>query len=267
MYPVLAQWGEVVIPAWHALYLCGAFAAYALMMALRRRFAPSLASADLGQLYAVAYVCGYFGARLLSIVIEEEVGQEVGTALKALFRLGPMTFYGGALAAFAGGWLYCWWRRLPVASVLDLTIPAALLALAIGRIGCWLNGDDYGKAAPLGLDGRPPFWAAENPVLGDHIARWPVQLIEAASVGLIVLGLWVWGGRVRSTFRSGAMGYLGLIIYANLRFFLEFLRDDFRGSILGTWLSTSQFISLLILLACGLTLPFWIRSRTTESQL
>ena len=71
--------------------------------------------------------------------------------------------------------------------------------------------------------------------------------------------------RLRLAFRPGVVGFFGIIGYANLRFALEFLRDDFRGFAFGTWLSTSQFISICVLATCAITIPFWVRgSRVSE---
>jgi prolipoprotein diacylglyceryltransferase len=62
------------------------------------------------------------------------------------------------------------------------------------------------------------------------------------------------------------VGFFAVVAYANLRFALELLRDDFRGFVFGTWLSTSQFISILILLLCGMTLPLWIRRKPARVE-
>jgi phosphatidylglycerol:prolipoprotein diacylglycerol transferase len=259
VYPILLEWGPLVLPAWHTFYVLGALCAFWLLRQLASRHAPELASHELARLYLVCYIAGYFGARLLSIVVEEPDVNGAAATLAALFRFGPMTFYGGAIGAFAGGLAYAKRRRLSFTTLLDLAIPAALLALAFGRIGCFLNGDDYGKPAPLAPDGAPPLWSVTFPVLQDGIARWPVQLLEAGVAAALALFLCLAFGRLRTAFKPGAVGYFGIIGYANARFLLEFLRDDFRGFVFGTWLSTSQFISILVLLACGVTIPLWIR--------
>lgn len=263
MYPILLQLGDLTLPSWHAFYVLGAVLAYLLMIVVRRRLLPALDEGDLARLYALCYVAGYFGARLLSIGIEQRSiwAAGPGAVLAALVTLGPMTFYGGFLASFGAGLAYARLRRIPIGDVADVALPAGLLALAIGRIGCFLNGDDYGKAVPLRADGVEPWWAVTFPNLEDGIARYPVQLIEAAAVALLVAVALLLFRRTRAAFRPGAVGFFAIVAYANLRFALEFLRDDFRGFVFGTWLSTSQFISVLILLLCGMTLPLWIRRK------
>ena len=259
MLPILLNWGPLVLPAWHTFYVLGAFAAFSMLLYLGHFYAPDISQQDLSRLFTLSYVAGYLGARLLSILIEEPQVHGANATLAALLRFGPMTFYGGAIAVFIFGGSYVLSRRLPFAAMMDLAIPAGLLALALGRIGCFLNGDDYGKAVPLASGGSPPFWAVTFPNLDDSIARYPVQLFESAMVGFLVLSLCLGFSSIRRFGRPGLVGYLGIVGYANLRFGLEFLRDDFRGFAFGTWLSTSQFISLIVLAVCGLSIPLWLQ--------
>ncbi len=264
MYPVLLSWGPIVVPSWHAFYVLGAFAAYVLLCWLARCYVPTMARQHLARLFAVAYVAGYVGARLLSILIEEPEVQGPAATLAALLTFGPMTFYGGAICAFAAGQIYIVKHRLPWADLFDLTIPAGLFGLVLGRIGCFLNGDDFGQAAPLAADGSAPNWAVVFPNLADGIPRWPVQLMEAGAVLLLVICCCAFFRRLRTKIAPGAVGYAAVVGYANIRFFLEFLRDDFRGSVLGTWVSTSQFISIVILLVAGLAAPLWLRQAAKQ---
>lgn len=266
MYPILIEWGSFVLPAWHTFYVLGALAALFLFLRLARRYSPDVPQYQLARLYAVMYVGGYIGARLLSVLIEEpDVSGLLGT-LEALLRFGPMTFYGGAIVAGLAGALYSRLNGMRIAPLLDIGLPAGLVALALGRVGCFLNGDDYGKAAPLGADGNAPFWSVAFPVLKDGIARYPVQLLEAGSALLLAIALIYWLPRLRTSFRPGIVGFLGIVGYANLRFALEFLRDDFRGFAFGTWLSTSQFISIVVLAIAGCTLPLWITRRRDSPE-
>lgn len=254
MAPILFSLGPLIVPSWHVFYVLGALCAFIFLSRLSRKHCPEVQSNDIATLFAVCYVCGYFGARLLSILIEEPEVEGPNAILSALFKLGPMTFYGGGISAFLAGWIMIRAKGLPFAKLFDCAIPSGLFALALGRVGCFLNGDDFGTAVPIEPFGKAPMWAVTFPNLGDNIARYPVQLAEAsiALVCAIFFGL-----RIKSLHQSffpGIAGLLGLITYANFRFFLEFFRDDFRGSVMGSWISTSQFISIMILLVCALTL-------------
>lgn len=266
MYPILVEWGSLVLPAWHTFYVLGALAALFLFLNLAARYVPEVPRYEVARLFAAIYIGGYVGARLLSILIEEPDVKGVWETLLALSRFGAMTFYGGAIVAALAGAAYARSRRMPIAALFDVGIPAGLVALAFGRVGCFLNGDDYGKAVPLAADGTAPAWAVVFPNLEDGIARYPVQLMEAGSALLLAVILIVARRRLRANFGPGFVGYIGIVGYANLRFLLEFLRDDFRGFAFGTWLSTSQFISVVILAVAGCMLPFWVKRRKSEPK-
>lgn len=265
MYPILFSWGSVVLPAWHTLYVLGATAAFVVLLQLGRRYHPEVEERALSRLFIVCYIGGYFGARWLSIVVEEEESKGFAATVAALFTFGGMTFYGGALLAFGAGLIYCRVARLPLATIIDIGLPAGFVALSLGRIGCFLNGDDYGLPVPLAAGQKAPFWAVTFPNLKDGLARYPVQLYEAISVGALATALIIFYPKIRAAFRPGAVGFFAIIGYAHLRFALEFLRGDFRGSVLVNWLSTSQFISICVLAVAGASMPFWWKRGTGPS--
>lgn len=251
MYPILLKLGSIEIPSWHAFYVIGALAAYYAFVNLARLYASSIAEQDIVNTYLIGYVTGYIGARLLSIIIEQSdlVRQNWLNIVGQLFSLGPMTFYGGFIFALGSTYIYSRIRGLDFFLLADIGLPAGFLALIFGRIGCFLNGDDFGKPVPARF--VDSWWSIELPNLGDQIARYPVQILEAFSVLILVIAALALFRRIQTTFGLGSVAIFLVIGYSNLRFVLEFLRDDFRGSVAGTWLSTSQFISLINLLFCA----------------
>ena len=94
-----------------------------------------------------------FGARFLYVAVEIAGGTPTGEGYKedplSIFFIwqGGLVMYGGALGGILGGWFATMKHDLPVAQVMDLGVPAAFLGLAIGRVGCLLVGDDYGRVA------------------------------------------------------------------------------------------------------------------------
>ena len=138
--------------------------------------------------------------------------------------------------------LYLRIRRLPFAAYADIAAPAIPLFHAFGRIGCFLGGCCYG----IPWEGGITYTRALSPE-ANGVARFPVQLLESALLFALFFLL-------AALFRRGALRAkllaLYLAVYAVLRFLLEFLRGDaIRGVYFG--LSTSQWISLAILLALG----------------
>jgi len=255
MYPVLVDWGFLYIPSWHFFYVLGALFAYQLLIKLALQHEPTIPPVFFTKLFVTTYIWGYVGARLLSILIEEQQvfdnaatwTQKFLAFMERMFSFGPMTFYGGAILAILFGWLLTLRTGYPVNRIFDLAIPAGFFGLVFGRIGCFLNGDDYGKEIQLSAGEPHPFWAIRFPNLGDDIYRWPVQIIESFLVLSLVVFVVIAFKKFRQSFGAGSIAFFTMMGYANIRLFTEFLRDDFRGTILFSWLSTSQFISIIIL--------------------
>jgi len=59
-------------------------------------------------------------------------------------RSGGLTFYGGLILAAPIVLGYFIYRKVPARAAMDITAPCIMLGLAIGRIGCFLNGCCYG---------------------------------------------------------------------------------------------------------------------------
>lgn len=69
---------------------------------------------------------------------------------------GGLVVYGGALGALVFLLVYAGWKRLPRLWLLDVITPSMALGLAIGRLGCMLNGCCYGDFCDSALGVRFP---------------------------------------------------------------------------------------------------------------
>jgi len=177
---------------------------------------------------------------------------------------GVGDFYGGFLGGAAAAALY--FRRhpaLPAWRIADLFGPALALGQAVGRIGCLMAGDDYGR--PTRLPWAVTFTDPEAAALGGAplgVPLHPVQLYESlACLGLFFFLAWL--ARRRSFDGQVVLAYaLG---YAVSRFGLEYFRGDAdRGFVFGGIFSTSQLVALLVGAAsCALLAR---RARHTDSR-
>ena len=153
-------------------------------------------------------------------------------------------FYGGFIGGVIASALFFWWHPgVRFWQVADLCAPAIALGQAIGRIGCLMAGDDYGR--PASVPWAVTFTDPQAASIGGAplgVPLHPVQLYESIVCFALFLVL------VRLAKRRHREGdiivvYTGL--YAVARFLLEFFRGDAdRGFVLGGWLSTSQFIGI-----------------------
>jgi len=145
-----------------------------------------------------------------------------------------LSWYGGLIGGVGAGFLYIALKGWPIVATLAAATPALAFGHLIGRIGCFLVGDDYGTPSSLPWavafpEGLPPSTVPVHPtqlyeaiglgVLGWCLIRWRRQRVPDA----IVLGRYLVG--------AGA-----------LRFGVEFLRVNERVAF---GLSLAHIISLL----------------------
>lgn len=238
MYPIMFDWQGIVVPSWHVCFFIAALMALVVLWQLQNRYG-GYRRRQMLDLYLICYLSGYFGARLLAIIVEQPY-QGILSLIGEMFSLGSLVLYGGVILATVNGLIYLRWQRLVVWQLLDHFLLALLLAIAIGRIGCFLNGDDYGIVTDSSL-------GVIFPNLNDNLPRYPTQLFES----IFCLVFFVGGCLVFIKFRQRiAAGTTGLAIaasYAVWRFFCEFLRADYRGWVISEKISTSQFISIVVL--------------------
>ncbi len=114
----------------------------------------------------IALVTGVVGARL-SHVCENyheyfNSGLSVIDSLKRVINIreGGLTYYGGFLLAFPSLVIYGLAKGVSIRLGMDILAPCIMLALALGRVGCFLNGCCYGAECKAS-------WAVRFPYLSD----------------------------------------------------------------------------------------------------
>jgi len=207
--------------------------------------------------WAVVCSClgGFFGGHLMNLLVH---GWQGGPLAMFQFYQGGKSFYGGLIGGGIAGGLFFHYRKLPTLAYADAAMPALALGYAVGRIGCFLNGDDYGTLttcpwAVVYPPGTEAYQAHLDRGWISPAAPWslpihPVQLY-ASLLGLalfFVLANW-------RLAREGSRFCAYLILYGVGRFVMEYFRGDFR-SVLGPF-SLPQLCSMaFILLGAGVWL-------------
>jgi phosphatidylglycerol:prolipoprotein diacylglycerol transferase len=192
----------------------------------------------------IAILCGFIGAKLLFVIVNFKDFLEA-----PLSFLGNSGFvvYGGIIAGVLCCILYCYIKKISFRSYFDLIMPEVAIAQGFGRIGCFLAGCCYGRATDSFIGVTFP----EGSFAPSGISLIPTQLISALGDFAIAAVLILMSDRITAKIKKpGAVGYLYLCLYGTGRFIIEFFRNDYRGSV--GILSTSQFISLFIVLAGAL---------------
>jgi phosphatidylglycerol---prolipoprotein diacylglyceryl transferase len=159
---------------------------------------------------------GMAGAKLLWVF--EHLGEEPAADL--LLSRGGMSWFGGLAGGVLAGLLVMHWKRLPKLAVVAAATPALAVGHMVGRIGCFLVGDDYGRPSALP-------WAVAFPegLPPTTVPVHPTQIYEAAALVPIAFALL----RLR---RNGSSDrtVLGtyLLLAGALRFAIEFIRINER---------------------------------------
>ena len=131
---------------------------------------------------------------------------------------GGMSFHGGMLGVIAAMALFAWQRKRPWLAVTDFIAPCVPTGLAAGRVGNFINGELWGKAADPDLS-----WAMAFPQSGSLLARHPSQLYQFLGEGLLLFAvMWFYARKPRQV---GAVSGVFLMGYGLMRFMAEYFRE------------------------------------------
>jgi phosphatidylglycerol:prolipoprotein diacylglycerol transferase len=213
MYPVLFRIGSFEVTSFGVMV---ALAALVGLWVFHRELRRSGLPADAADAGLVGVGGGLAGAKVLWTL--EHLGSMPIADL--LFARGGLSWYGGLLGGVGSGLGYIAFRGWPVLATVAAATPALAFGHLIGRIGCFLVGDDYGKptSLPWGIafpEGLPPTTAPVH----------PTQLYEAAGLGGLGWLLIRW--RVRRVPEAVVLGRY-LVGAGALRFAIEFIRVNER---------------------------------------
>ncbi|MFQ5417758.1 MAG: prolipoprotein diacylglyceryl transferase [Myxococcota bacterium] len=172
---------------------------------------------------------GIFGSKLYFAV--DVSFREGRPFLPLLFARDGITWYGGLIMATLVGAIGCRRYGIPVKTFADCTAVAGAVGQSIGRVGCFLVGDDFGKATdvPWGVTFPNGIQPVFDPV---H----PTQLYEIA--WLLPVAGFLWLRRRRSPFLFGeylALNGIGRMVIENWRVnepLLGFTEPQWIGALL-----------------------------------
>jgi len=253
MWPTLLRFGSFEITTFGLMmFLAFVTGGWILTLQFRRYgLTDDLAST----IVMAAAIGGIVGAKIYYAILFHDI--------RLLFDRAGLVWYGGLVGGFLACSAIILIKKIEYLRVADATAPSLSIGYALGRIGCFLVGDDYGRPTTswVGIafpKGSPPttaeslrsFGVAVDPALpADALLRvHPTQLYEvAASLFIFFILL----RHSRSEHRAGRTFGLFLILAGIERFLVEIVRakDD---RLLGPF-TIAQFISV-ILVAIGIAL-------------
>ena len=239
MFPVLFRIGSFEVMSFGLMVAVGALVGV-WIFGRELRFSRLPQDAVNGAIAGL--IAGLIGAKLLYVA--EHLGEDPFFSL--LLSRGGLSWFGGLFGGIAGALAFFRARRWPILPLLSAATPALAVGHLLGRIGCFLVGDDYGRPTSLAWgvafpQGSPP---TDVPV---H----PTQLYEAALLGILAWLLIRW--RRAGVSDPQVLGRY-LLLPGIIRFAIELIRINVRVAF---GLTVAQFGALLLIVA-GL---FVLRSR------
>lgn len=232
MYPELLRIGSFVVSSFGLMVALAFLAGYwiASLEFKRKKLDDKL----LGNILLLSMLGGIGGAKLMYIFENVPLSDFISSPFTHIFSRGGLTFYGGFIGAVLLFWLLTIKNKVSFFKVMDAITPALAIGHSIGRIGCFLVGDDYGikSDVPWAVSfpkGLPP---TTDPV---H----PTQVYEVILMGLIFFVLWKL--RKRNT-PDGWLFSILLILAGIERFLIEFIRSTTPSPIPD--LSVAQLIAI-----------------------
>jgi len=200
----------------------------------------------------------------------EKVCHPAGKNCLAWISGNGFAFYGGFIAAAVFAIWFIRRHRWPPGKICDMAGWTIMLGLSFGRMGCFLAGCCFGAVtdSPLGVSFPPASPASRHQWMEGMLPSYrmesvpvhPTQLYE--SLGALAISAAAYF-LVRPNKRfDGQVFVFSMCAYAVVRFLLEFIRRDERGSIIG--LSTSQLIAICVI-AVSLYLFSWFKKKSLTS--
>ena len=248
MWPTLFRIGEFEITTFGLMmFIAFVSAAWVTMREFRAR---GLDEERVSSVVIAAAFGGILGGKIYYAILLGD--------FRLLFERAGLVWYGGLIGGFVTVSIYLLVQKIDYVAAADAVAPGLALGYAIGRVGCFLVGDDYGKPTDgaLGIafpKGSPPttagalrsFGVDVDPSLPSNtlLRVHPTQLYTTV-VFLAVFGILLWVSR--KAYARGRVWGVFLIGLGLERFFIEFIRakdDRFFGDF-----TVAQVISVIVLL-------------------
>ncbi len=227
MHPILLQFPDFILYTQTIFFIIAFIAGLLIAVNEGKRFA--IARIDIIDVVLWSFLSAILGARLLFMALNQEATSFTLNEFCTLGTLdGGFSFHGGLIVAGSAGFLAARHHKLSVWRLADALAPGLALAMLFLRLGCLLNGCDYGIAATTVSWGIPLH----------GISRHPIQLYEGIG-NLLLLPLLMFLNK--KPLKQGQVFLWYLFLSALIRLGVDFYREEFIKA--GGLLTIPQLIS------------------------
>ena len=250
MYRYLLRIGPFTIYAYGAM-LALAFIA-GTCLAVKRAQRKGIPATQIIDLVFYILLSSILGARILFVLLNLDYYKERLLDTLKIWE-GGLVFYGGLIFAFFTVVWFLKKNKLPVWKVADILAAPLAFGIAIGRMGCFLNGCCYGKISfsqgfCFPAKDNPPAFAQQvsdgliPPGAVSSLPVLPTQLYELLAC-LVIFFLLLWLERKKHF--AGFSFWMFILLYSFFRFVIESLRYYDSNFIFGS-LTVSQITSIVL---------------------
>tara|TARA_B100001750_G_C15482424_1_gene586227 strand:+ start:680 stop:1504 length:825 start_codon:yes stop_codon:yes gene_type:complete len=263
--PIIFQYKSLII-SWHGFFTMVGVLVSVLLVA--RWAKKENISSDI--VYSVAIwgvLGGIIGARLVHVIDRWDYYSQNFGQIFTLWE-GGIAIYGGILGGFLAGGLYAVLCKYPVRKLMDLTAPAVLISMAIGRLGDIINGEHFSKPTEMiwGFvythSSVQSLYNKFNPEgYSSFVPSHPAVAYELIYDLFIAAIAW----KLKDIIRPQGMTFILFIaLYSFGRFFISFVRYD-KEWLLG--LNQAQLIAIILLVITVPLLVFKVKFITKTKEI
>ena len=244
---------------WHGvLMFVGIVVGVVLTLRLAKKAGISEDTVITAAIWAVVF--GLIGARLTHVIDSWDIYSEDPLKILA-FHEGGLGWYGALLGGILAVVIYSRIKKFSLGRFADAAAPGIILGLAIGRIGCTINGDAAGTPTSLPWAFTYTHPDSFAPLLE---ATHPAPVYEILWIMAILGLLWWLKAKIRP---DGSLFLIMLAAYSFGRFVISWARDEV--AVLGP-LHQSHIISLVLFAAAVALLVYlktgWVKPQPVETN-
>ena len=272
MYPVIFEIGPIKIYSFGLMLVTAFYTCYGLLFLEMKRLKYDTEIAS--DIIFWSAVGGVLGAKIYYLI--ENLDRTIQDPMGMIFSGSGLVFLGGLIGSIICVSVILKNRNLPWYTFADIIAPLIMIGYAIGRLGCFLVGDDYGLPSSLPWavsfpEGLPPTtissfaayypWIDTSGIKSEIFKVHPTQLYESAIGTLLFFFLW---SRRKKKQRAGTMFFCYILLAGIERFSIEFLRTNEKY--LFDIFSGAQMISFLMIFIGSYFLLFPILNTNVEKE-
>ena len=256
--PVLIELGPFQIRYYGLFYALGFVIAYFLISYFAKRRQLSLTKDDVADFLVYVIVGVVLGARLVYVFAYNPIFYLQNPLEIIAIWHGGLSFHGGLLGAIIAAYIFCRRKKIAFYDLADIAVVPVALALALGRLGNFMNAELYGRITNVDwcIDySKNKF--IENLPSG---CRHPSQIYASIKNLAIFTVLWVIKDK---NLPKGFMFWSFIALYGLFRTFIEFFRaPDEQIGFIFNYFTMGQLLSFPLFLV-GLFMLFRLKREYT----